>query len=360
MNPLPRDLTRTTLGVLFIGALILASFFILRPFLPALVWAIMVVVPTWNVMLALQARLWGRRSLAIAVMILVLLLLLVAPLSMGIIALVENADRLLGWGRWLAEFQAPPPPDWVTGLPLLGERLAGFWQQAAAAGIEDFATRLAPYASDATAWFLTELGQFGMLVVQFFLIVILAAILYAGGEDAAAWVRRFGLRLAGEKGEQAVILAGQAIRGVALGVVVTALVQSVLGGIGLALAGVPLAGMLTALMFMLCIAQLGPALVLIPAMIWVFWSGDTGWGMFLLVWTLFVGALDNFLRPYLIKKGADLPLLLIFAGVLGGMLSMGLIGIFVGPVLLAVTYTLLNAWVVDSMKPVAAPTDPPR
>ena len=186
-----------------------------------------------------------------------------------------------------------------------------------------------------------------MMVVQFLLIVALSAVLYANGESAAAGARRFGFRLAGERGESSIVLAGQAIRGVALGVGVTAIVQTVLGGIGLAIAGVPFASLLSAIMLMLCIAQLGPALVLFPAVGWLFWMGDTGWGSFLLVWSLIVGTLDNFLRPMLIKKGADLPLLLIFAGVIGGMLGFGLIGIFVGPVVLAVTYTQLEAWMDD-------------
>jgi hypothetical protein len=132
---------------------------------------------------------------------------------------------------------------------------------------------------------------------------------------------------------------------VALGVGVTALVQSLLGGLGLAIAGVPFAPILTALMFMLCLAQLGPALVLVPAVVWLYWSDSTGWGTFLLVWTIFVGTMDNFLRPILIRKGADLPMLLILAGVIGGMLAFGLVGIFVGPVVLAVAYTLFDAWI---------------
>lgn len=347
MHHISRDLAQTTLGVLFIGGLLFASFFILRPFLPALIWAVLVVVPTWPLMRSLEARLWRRRALAVAAMTLILLLLLVVPLSLGIAVIVENADRILGWGRWLAEFRLPAPPDWVAGLPVVGGKLAQFWQQVAAAGIEDFAARMAPYASDVSTWFLGELGRFGLLVLQFFLVVILAAVLYAGGEGAAAWLRAFGRRLAGAHGENAVVLAGQAIRGIALGVVVTAVAQSLLGGIGLALAGVPMAGVLTVLMFVLCIAQVGPILVLAPAVLWVFWSGENGWGVFLLLWSVFVGTIDNVLRPYLIKQGADLPLLLIFAGVIGGLLSMGLVGIFVGPVLLAVTYTLLNAWIGD-------------
>jgi len=121
----------------------------------------------------------------------------------------------------------------------------------------------------------------------------------------------------------------------------------VLGGIGLAIAGVPYAGLLTVVMFMFCLAQLGPTLVLVPAVVWLYWSGATGWGTFLLVVTVVVGTLYNFLRPMLIRMGADLPLLLIFAGVIGGLLAFGLVGIFVGPVVLAVAYTLLQAWSGD-------------
>ena len=168
-------------------------------------------------------------------------------------------------------------------------------------------------------WAAGEAGGVGRLVVQFLLTIIIAAVMYSGGETAARGVRKFGARLAGQRGEDAVVLASNAIRGVALGVVVTALVQSLLGGLGLAVAGVPLAGMLTAVMLLLCLAQLGPILVLLPATIWMYWSGDNLWGTLLLVWTLFVGTLDNFLRPFLIKQGADLPLLLIFAGVIGGL-----------------------------------------
>ena len=130
----------------------------------------------------------------------------------------------------------------------------------------------------------------------------------------------------------------------ALGVVVTALLQSVLGGIGLALAGVPFAAVLTAVMFMMCIAQLGPGLVLIPAVVWLYWSGHPGWGTFLLVWSIIVISLDNIVRPLLIRKGAHLPLVLLLAGVIGGLIAFGLVGIFLGPVVLAVAYTLLNSW----------------
>lgn len=347
-----RDLTQTTLAVLFIGLLIAASFWIVWPFLSALIWATMVVVATWPLMLQVQARLGGSRMLAVAVMTLSLLLVLLIPMSLAIVTLVDNADRIIGWSKWLAETRVPAPPHWVAGIPLIGDRIQQFWLQFVASGIQDLAIKLVPYAKGITRWFVAEVGGFGVLFFQFLLTVLIAAILYAGGESAATWVKQFGLRLAGEKGVGAVVLAGQAIRGVALGVVVTALAQSILGGIGLAISGVPMVAVLTALMFMLCIAQLGPVFILLPAVGWLFWSGDTGWGIFLLVWTLVVGTLDNVLRPYLIRKGADLPMLLMFVGVIGGMVSFGLVGIFVGPVVLAVTYTLLDAWVQGDKQPV--------
>jgi predicted PurR-regulated permease PerM len=344
MEETQQDLTRTVLAVLFIGGLIGASTWILRPFLGAIIWATMIVVATWPAMLAVQQRLWGRRALAATVMTLVLLSILVVPLLLAIGTIVANVDRIVGWAKSLATFKMPPPPAWIEGLPLVGGKTAQVWEQMTTAGIEGLAAKAAPYAGDAARVFVAEIGSFGIVLVQFMLTVVFSAILYARGERAAAGVVRFARRLAGLHGENAVYLAGQAIRGVALGVVVTAIAQAVLGGIGLAIAGVPLPAVLTGVMFMLAVAQVGPILVLAPAVIWLYWSGSTGWGTFLLLWSLPVVTMDNFVRPVLIKKGADLPLLLIFAGVIGGIIAFGLIGIFVGPVVLAVAYTLLDAW----------------
>jgi len=127
-------------------------------------------------------------------------------------------------------------------------------------------------------------------------------------------------------------------------VVVTALIQALIAAIGLFIARVPFAALLTALVFLLSVAQLGGALVLVIPVVWLYWSGQTGWGTFLVVITVITATIDNFIRPVLIKRGADLPLLLIFIGVIGGLIGFGLIGIFVGPVILAVTYTLLLTW----------------
>jgi predicted PurR-regulated permease PerM len=133
-----------------------------------------------------------------------------------------------------------------------------------------------------------------------------------------------------------------------MGIVVTALVQSTVAGIGLGIAGMPQAVLLTALIFFLSIVQIGAGPVLVPTIIWLYWSGSPAWGTFILIWSVIVMGLDNFLRPYLIKRGADLPILLIFAGVIGGLMSFGIIGLFIGPVVLAVSYTLINAWIGGS------------
>ncbi len=349
MAEVRQDLPRTMLVILCILLLIASSLWILRPFLAAALWATMIVVATWPLFKSLEGRLGGNRRLAVGAMTIAMLLLLVVPFWLAVDILVDNAESIAGLARRLAASGLPQPPDWVAGLPVIGGKLAEFWGQWADAGPSGLLAKVEPYAAQYGKWVLAQVGGLGFMLMQFLLIVALSAILYASGESGASSVLRLGRRLAGERGENAIILAGQAIRGVALGVGVTAIVQTVLGGIGLAVAGLPFASLLSAVMLMLCIAQIGPSLILFPAVGWLFWTGDTGWGIFLLVWSLIVVTLDNFLRPVLIRKGADLPLLLIFAGVIGGMLGFGLVGIFVGPVVLAVTYTLLEAWVADAL-----------
>ncbi len=342
--------------MLFIGALLATSFWILRPFLGPAIWATMVVVATWPLMQRVQQLLWGKRVLAVLVMTVLLLLLFVVPLTMAIATIVENADRVADWAKLATTYKLPEaPPEWLRQLPVVGSMADKAWAQATALGLRDLLPKLSPYAGNLTKWFVSEVGSVGVLLLQFLMTVVIAAVMYSTGEEAASLVRRFALRLGGERGAGAVDLAGGAIRGVALGVGVTAVVQAVLGGLGLMLAGVPLAGLLTAMMFMLCIAQIGPIPLLLGAAAWTaFGQGadnHVGWGIFLAVWGVVVGTLDNFLRPVLIKMGADLPLLLIFAGVIGGMFAFGLVGIFVGPVVLAVAYTLLEAWMGDAEAP---------
>jgi predicted PurR-regulated permease PerM len=349
MTPPPpsRDLARITLSVLVIGLMIVACLWILKPFIGATIWATMIVVATWPMMQGLETRLGGRRWAAVTVMTLAMLLVLVVPLVLAVTTIVGHADEMVTWAKAAVAAGIPSPPGWVEQVPLLGERLAREWRQLAATPPEDLMARATPYARQAVQWFAAQAGGFGLMLLQFLLIVLITAVLYATGETAARGVRRFARRLADERGEDSVVLAGQAIRAVALGVVVTAVAQSTIAGIGLAVVGIPYAAVLTAIIFILCIAQLGPTLVMAPAVVWLYWSGDPLWGTVLLVWAVIVGTMDNFLRPILIRRGADLPLLLILVGVIGGLISMGVIGLFVGPTILAVTYRLLESWISD-------------
>jgi predicted PurR-regulated permease PerM len=304
----------------------------------------MIVIATWPQLLALERRLWRRRWLAAAVMTLVLALVFFLPLALAVGAAVTHAAEIAGWVKSLATLKLPAPPDWVAALPVAGEPVAQLWREVAAAGWPEIGKRVAPYAEEGLRWLAAQAGSAGLVTAQLALTVVLAAVLYADGEAAVAILRRFGSRLAGERGIASVELAAKAVRAVALGVVVTALVQALAGGAGLLFAGVPFAGVLTAVMFVLAVAQIGAVPVLACAVAWLWWSGEVAVAVALLVWAVMVGALDNVLRPILIRQGADLPLLLVFAGVIGGILGFGLIGIFVGPVILAIAYTLLEAW----------------
>jgi predicted PurR-regulated permease PerM len=345
------DLTRIVLGVMTIAALTIASFWVLRPFLLAGIWATMIVIATWPMLRAAQASLWGSRALAVTVMTLVMALILAAPLATTVIGLADRTDDVVAWSKALTRFSMPPPPDWVSQIPLIGRKIAKEWVVLAALPSEDLLARAAPYLRDIARWVLAELGAIGTLLVQIVLAVSISAILYANGETVAAGVLAFTRRLAGPQGERVTVLAASAIRAVALGIVLTALLQSILGGIGLLIVGVPYALLLTSVMFVLGIAQIGALPVLLGAVIWTYWTSGTFWGTVMLVWSIGAGSIDNILRPILIKRGANLPFLLIFAGVIGGLLAFGLIGLFVGPVVLAVTYTLLEAWVTQRGTP---------
>jgi predicted PurR-regulated permease PerM len=342
------DLVRSALQLVALAALLLTSLWIVRPFLSALIWATMLAVAGWPLMLRAQAWLGGRRSLAVASITLILLLVLVIPLYLGVRAAVNNAADVPRLAESLATYDVPAPPDWLGQVPLVGARVDAEWRQVAAEGPTARAERITPYARDIARWLVAEVGSLGALVVHFLLTVILAAILFSRGEAAADGALRFARRLAGPQGDKAARLGAQAVRAVALGVVVTALAQSVLVGIGLAVVGVPFAGILTVLSFVLSVAQIGPIPVLIGAVIWVFSQQGALWGTGYLIWAALCAVFDNIARPVLIKRGADLPLLLIFAGVIGGLLAFGVVGLFIGPVVLAVAYMLVVDWMGEA------------
>lgn len=345
------DLTRATLAVVAIGVLIAGTLWIVAPFVAALIWAATIVVATWPIMKRVERALGGRRGPAVALMTVVILAVLIVPLVGGLHAIFGLTDEAREFAAKLQGSVIPPLPAWLERFPAVAARAKEAWSEYEGKRVGDVLAGLEPHLRTVAAWFAHQAGSLLGVLAQFVLIAILSAVLYAGGEAWAAWVRRFAHRLAGDRGDAIVVLAGQAVRAVAMGVVVTALLQTVLAGIGLLVVGVPFAGVLTALIFMFCIVQLGPLPVMLGATIWAFLDLGTGWGAVMLAWTLVVGLLDNFLRPVLIKRGAHLPLLLIFAGVIGGLMAFGVVGIFVGPVVLAVAYTLVDEWIREPAGP---------
>ncbi|HAM53464.1 MAG TPA: hypothetical protein DCP92_23245 [Nitrospiraceae bacterium] len=326
----------------------------MRPFLISIVWAFLIVVATWPVLLKLQTWLSGRRGLAVAAMTLALMLVVFIPLTFAVFTILDNADNIAERIKSLDTLTISSPPQWLERIPVAGGRLSAQWREFAALSPEERSAMAAPYARKALQWFLAHAGSIGMLMIDFLLTVIISAIMYAKGEIATAGILSFARRLAGPQGEAVSVLAAKAIRGVALGIVLTALIQATIGGIGLAITGVPAAGLLTAVMFMFCLAQIGPTLVLVPAVIWLYMKGGALWGTVLLVLTILAGTVDSIIRPVFIKKGANLPMIMVFAGVIGGLLAFGIVGLFIGPVALAVTYTLLKVWVSDGAPDKAA------
>ncbi|MBB6095156.1 putative PurR-regulated permease PerM [Povalibacter uvarum] len=341
------DITRIVLAVLVICLLLAGSLWTMLPFLGALIWATTIVVATWPVLLWFERHTGNRRKLAVVIMTVIVSAVFITPFCLVVISLLDAIQSSPAIIRDFLAQGLGPPPSWVSGIPIVGEKIAEQWQALAAGGTDAVVEAIRPYMRSAGTWAMSATGGIGMTIIQILFIVILVAILYAQGETAARGVLDFGRRLGGERGEATVTLAGQAVRSVALGVIVTALVQSTLSGIGLWASGIPHAAILTAVIFVLGVAQLGPMPILLPAIGWLFWTGQTGWATALLIWSLPVIALDNVLRPLLIRRGVQLPMLLIIAGVIGGLIGFGVLGLFVGPVILAATYTLTKAWIAE-------------
>jgi predicted PurR-regulated permease PerM len=344
------DLPQIMFGVLFIALMTVASIWVVQPFILGFAWAGMVVIATWPLMIKLQKLLWGKRFLAVIVMTLLLILLFVLPIALLVSSAIENGTPLVQLASNPSSLHMPDF-KWLQSIPLVGHKLYSGWHSLINGGGSALMGKVQPYVGQTASWFVTQAGHLGRFIVHCSLMLLFSALLYSRGEQVGMGIRHFAIRLAADRGDAAVILAGQAIRAVALGVVVTAIVQSVLGGIGLAIAGIPYATVLTVVMFVCCVAQIGPLLVLIPAIVWLYWTGDNTWGTVLLVWSCVVGSLDNVLRPVLIRMGADLPMLLILSGVIGGLFAFGMIGLFIGPVVLAVSYRLISLWVNEAPEP---------
>src|SRR5262249_6685044 len=341
----PGDLTHATLSVFFLALLVVSTFWVLSPFLTSGLWAAIVCIATWPILLRLEAIAAGRRWAAVMIMSGTILLVVFVPVALAVSAIANNAQNITTEIRSFESIALPPAPAWVGQVPLGGDRIAAAWNRFAALDADRRSAALTPYAQAALHWFAVKAGSIGTMLLQFLLATIISAIGLAKGESVRDGILRFATRLGGQQGHDAAVLAAQTIRAVVLGVVVTAVVQAAIAGAGLFITGVPAAALLTAVTLFLCLSQLGPLPVLVPASIWLFWSGASVAGTALFVITAVAAPFDNIVRPLLISRGAALPLLLIFAGVLGGLIAFGIIGLFIGPVVLIVAHSLLVRWV---------------
>ena len=347
------DVTHTTLSVTVLVLLGAAVFWVLRPFLTSIIWATVVSVAAWPLLLRLDAMLGRRRGLAVTIITVTILLVVFVPVTLAIVTIVKNAGGITAEIGSLDAIPIPRPPAILERVPIVGQRLADHWTHFAVMAPEERSAVVTPYVQSALQWFAAKAGSLAAMLIQFLLTTIIAAILFAKGEVVREGILRFAVRLAGRRGRDVAILAAQTIRGVVLGVVGTALIQTAVGSIGLLITGVPAAALIAAVMLFCCLAQIGPIFVMIPAVVWLYWSGSGGRGTTLLVFMIVAGTLDNFVRPFLIKRGADIPLLLIFSGVIGGLLAFGIVGLFIGPVVLTVAYTLLASWVTSAPEDMA-------
>ena len=331
-----------TLAVLAI--LIVGCYLVLRPFLTALVWAAILCTTTWPLYLRLHVRLGGRDALAALAMVLLLSLLMLAPFIVVGATIADNAERMALWGRQLLASGPPEAPPWVASVPLVGVTVADYWNSMA----HDTAQMLAflsqyvePMRKFAVASGASVLGA----VLQLALSIFIAWFMFRDGHAIAERLRIVGERIAGARGTHLALVAAATVRGVVLGILGTALVQGVVAAIGFWIAGIRAAPLLGLLTFVLSPVPVGPPMVWVPAGLWLINEGETGWGLFVLLWgVLVVSTIDNVIKPLIISRGSVLPFMLVLLGVLGGAVAFGFIGVFLGPVLLAVGYALVIEW----------------
>ena len=337
--------------------LAIGCFVVLRPFLSALLWALILSFSTWPLYEALVRALGGRRTVAAALMTLLVAVVLVLPPVMVGSGMADSVAKVVGMVRTLLAEGPPGPPAWVVEVPVIGVGLHAWWLDLSDQGAAWTAT-LQPYLETGRELLLSTGVSLGQGVLQLSLSVLAAFFFFRDGAAGARHLDAAIARLAGERARRLLVVAGDTIKGVVYGIMGTALAQASLQFVGLWLAGVPAAALLGFLTFFLSFVPMGPALVWLPAAIWLFYKGALGWAVFLAVWGFFVvSGVDNVLKPYLISRGSKLPLILVFLGVLGGVVAFGVLGVFLGPTLLALGYTLVREWIAGSarVRPEPAP-----
>ncbi|MFT8719591.1 AI-2E family transporter [Acetobacter sp.] len=339
--------TRPVLVALLANMLVVSAVWILRPFIPALIWAGTIAVTMWPLLLQLQARLRGSRKFAVFTTLFAAIAMFVLPFWLAISTVVKHMDAFSEIVPYITNIKLPDLPDKVQRLPLVGEYLRKWWHHLQSMKPMEIVQQAVPRPDQIMHYLMSYAGSIGMLAVQFILTLIILAAFLTKAEYLISTSRKFIVTLAGDDGLGMLELGVRTIRGVAIGVTLTAIVESVVGGAGMYATGVPWASVLTAITFMACLLQAGPGVVLFPAVIWVYFASGVGKAAILLGVTFLTIMIDNMLRPYLIRKQADIPLVLIMMGVIGGLAALGLAGIFIGPMLLSVTYTLIKQWMAS-------------
>jgi len=341
--------------------LIGGSLVVLAPFATALVWGAILAFSSWHPYTVLTRWLGNRRVLAALICVLIATVIVLGPFVYAGASFSAHLDELTALVNRYAEHGLPQLPDWLSSLPYVGPQLESAWNKVLTADSDTLASLrklIAPVGHVLLGAGLSIGAGLGQLALS----IVLAFFFYTGGELAVEWVRGGMRRVSGERADHLLALAGSTVKGVVYGVLGTAFVQAVLAGIGYWIAGVPGAAILGFVTFFLSVIPVGPPLVWIPAALWLYHSGETGWAIFMVVWGAgVVGMADNVIKPLLISKGTGLPLIWIMMGVLGGALAFGFLGVFIGPTVLAVAYALLRDWTIGTQERagVTAVTAPP-
>lgn len=338
-------------------ALLGACIWVLAPFWSALFWAAVLAFASWPLMRLLTRGLDGRVSLAAAVLTAGWMLLVAVPLvwvGFNLADHIRDANELV---KNVQVEGLPQPPEWLAEMPLVGERLVALWQRVDAQGAAFF-TSLKPYMGQAGNWILARSAQLGGGMLELALSLVLVFFFYRDGPRMALFAERALERLIGDRAPHYLELVAGTVQRVVNGVIGTAAAQGLLALIGFWIAGVPGALVLGLVTFALSLIPMGPPLVWVPATAWLFWHGEYGYGVFLAIWGFFIiSGVDNVLKPYLISRGGNLPLVVVLLGVFGGILAFGFMGLFLGPTLLAVAYSLISDWIG---RPLPEATDRPR
>jgi len=342
MPPL-RSKLEQSLGWIILALLLGGCLLVLRPFVSALLWAIVLSFSVWPLYRRLLNLLGGRRNLAALLIALAMVCVILLPFVIVGVTVGDNVKDLTAAARRWMDAGPPAPPEWLAKLPGIGQKAADYWKSLAADSsklLEACKRFIEPVSG-----FLLFVGlAVGRGLLELALSILIAFFLFRDGGKMAGRVGTAVERIAGDRGKHLLAVAGNTVRGVVYGILGTALVQAVMAGIGFLIAGVPGAGLLALLTFFLSVVPIGPPLVWLPAVLWLFHQGSTGWAIFMLIWGLGVSSVDNIVKPWIISQGSAMPFLLIFFGVIGGALTFGFIGVFIGPTLLAVGYRLVQEW----------------